>query len=273
MKRLLSRKPKHHPLRDCLQVIGAVVVGALLLKIFVLDAVYIPSRSMERTLLPGDFVIVSKLVNGTGTSSHSPFAQAGFPFFTLPSLKQIGRGDVVVFEFPEDYESNQKSLYFVKRCVALSGDVVRIDDGKLFINGELVNHYRAHESDFGPIRIPKKGDIIALSDQTYAEWSDIIRREGHTIEQFSSAGFLIDGKPATHYRVEKDYFFVLGDNLNESYDSRSWGFLPVENVVGKAIIVYWSMDPSSRHGVVDRLSSIRWNRIGTLISQQESFRQ
>ncbi|MBI4547233.1 MAG: signal peptidase I [Ignavibacteriae bacterium] len=261
------RQLGRHRLRGSIQIFVVVIVLATMLKMFVVDAVHIPSRSMENTLLAGDFVLVSKLVSGMRIPAQYSFARTGFPLFSLPGVQGVERGDIVVFTLPLD-ESEQKSVYFVKRCVALAGDMVHIQDGYLYVNGQLVRNYRNQETDFGPITAPKQGDIVRLNETMYAELSTFIHREGHTIHRTISSGFLIDGKPATHYRVEKDYCFVLGDNLSESYDSRSWGFLPVEYVIGKAIIVYWSMDPSLEKGISTIPSSIRWDRIGTLLISQ-----
>jgi signal peptidase I len=82
----------------------------------------------------------------------------------------------------------------------------------------------------------------------------------------STSEIIIDNKPVSSYTIEKNYLFVLGDNLNHSYDSRYWGFLPEENIIGKAMMVYWSrsqLKPS--RGFSGFLSSIRWNRIGRFV--------
>lgn len=260
----------------------------MVLKAFVLDAVVIPSSSMEKTLLPGDFILVNKL-NYEKISLHGGNnVQAVLPF--LPSLikKSVQPGDVIVFNFPAASRKtilNENDL-LVKRCIAKSGDVVQIHKGKLLVNDSRVaflpfqrdgeEKYSSHEffppssnytfHEYGPVRVPKKGDIIHLTKESFAEWKNFIRAEGHSVSESSTGNFFIDGKQQLFYIVEKNYLFTLGDNYYHSYDSRFWGFLPEENVVGKAAFVYWSLD-SRRDGkeASDLFKSVRWDRIGTLI--------
>jgi signal peptidase I len=119
--------------------------------------------------------------------------------------------------------------------------------------------------NWGPIRIPKIGDIIGLTIANSKEWETFIRREGHTIA-IEDQTILIDGKQASTYTVEKDYCFGMGDNRNNSEDSRYWGFVPMESIIGTPMIVYWSWDTG--RPITDffkKVASIRWSRIGTII--------
>ncbi len=247
-------------LRDGVGVLLLAILGAVILKIFVVDAIHVPSRSMEGTLLEGDYVLVNKLIYGAKTPRHIPFVKSDFSFFQLPPLRSIERGDVVVFEFPEP--GLESPAFFVKRCAAISGDVIEVHDGLLFVDGKNASRQpgaRGNQvlgADFGPVNIPRAGDFLELTNDTKTIWRDIIAKEGHRISTGPSSEILIDGHPASTYRVEKNYLFVLGDNSRHSYDSRCWGLLPEENVVGEAMLVYWSMS---------ELSSIRWERIGTLV--------
>jgi signal peptidase I len=127
--------------------------------------------------------------------------------------------------------------------------------------------YRGFTRDsWGPLRIPKEGDVIPLNDSTIVMYRIFIMREGHQVER-QGEFFLVDGKPATTYRVERDYLFGMGDNRNNSEDSRYFGFIPKENVVGTPLIVYWSWDPSYHFfsELGEKLGSIRWSRIFTTI--------
>ncbi|MBI1804148.1 MAG: signal peptidase I [Ignavibacteriae bacterium] len=233
------------------------------MKIFVLGAIHVPSRSMEGTLLDGDYVLVNKLIYGARVPQHLPFTRSEFPLVHVPALRRVERGDVVVFEFPVERTTAQSPTYFVKRCVAVGGDKIAVRDGSLFVNEKkIVERQRPGDlgeffaEDLGSTTIPRSGDIIELTSETKMIWKDIVRKDGHRLSLGHSSETFIDGKQATTYRVEKNYLLVLGDNIAHSYDSRHWGFLSEENVVGEAMMVYWSVSPSA---------VIRWERIGKFV--------
>jgi signal peptidase I len=247
-------------------IVLVAVGAALVLNVFVIGAIHVPSASMEATLLSGDFVFVNKLIYGARSPKYLPFSQSAFPFFRLPKLRDIDRGDVLVFELPANHSESfsPRRPYFVKRCVAVAGDTLELRADKLFINGDQFRLPGSRRRDsqsmesenYGPRVVPKRGEYVRLTGESYAEWTGVIRDEGHSIEKDRHGAVLIDGKPADGYTIERNYLFVIGDNLHHSYDSRSWGFLPEENVIGEATVVYWSVDPSS---------GIRWSRLGSLV--------
>jgi signal peptidase I len=109
--------------------------------------------------------------------------------------------------------------------------------------------------------------VIPISPATIDRWESLIQEEGHVVSRSPEGEVRIDGVPAPTYRIEKNYFFVLGDNRDDSIDSRQWGYVPDDAIVGRAMLVYWSWDESSpaRNAFVSRLLSVRWPRIGTLI--------
>lgn len=123
-----------------------------------------------------------------------------------------------------------------------------------------------NRDNYGPLKIPAKGDVITVTKDNYFTWDTFIKREGHRIELKSDGQIIIDGKQTNNYTVQKNYYFAMGDNRDNSLDSRFWGFVPRENIIGKGLIIYWSWDaniPFSRIG--DLLSSIKWERVGKLI--------
>ena len=254
---------------DGYQVVLFALAGALLIKLFVLDAVYVPSRSMEGTLRTGDYVLVNKLLYGARLPGASAPAQSGLSAFHLPGLAPLSRGDVVVFELPAGAfpDARVERVTFVKRCVALPGDEVRIVAGGVIVNGlplETGTDMHDPRVSFGPIRIPRRGDVVPLGRSTPKALLQIIQDEGHEIATRGDS-VLIDGAASAEYRIGEEYVFVLGDNLNHSYDSRSWGFLPRKNIIGNAMLVYWSVDHSSEHSDRGSVASIRWDRIFSLI--------
>lgn len=235
-----------------LGILFVTIIAGLLLKMFVIDAFVVPSASMEPTLLAGDYVFVNKMIYGARIPRFFYFLHID----RFPGIRNIDRGDVLFFEFPD---SSSPHTYFVKRCAGIAGDTLVSRGQHLYLNGALIQSIPSGGmvwNEDAKITIPRKGDIVSLSPATNQGYMDIIRREGHRIE-VTSDSVLLDGTMATQYKFRKDYLFVLGDNIDHSYDSRSWGFLPVENVEGKAMMIYLSRDFQE--------SRIRWNRIGKFV--------
>jgi signal peptidase I len=180
------------------------------------------------------------------------------------------RGDIIVFEFPgfRDQIEPDEFQYYIKRCVAIAGDTLEVSGRKVLLNGleqplppnvkfegydgGSQDRFRTFpegagftRDNWGPMRVPKRGDVIPLNDSTFYMYRVFIMREGHRIEQ-QGERFVIDGKTVASYTVERDYCFGMGDNRDNSLDSRYWGFIPVENVAGKAWMVLWSSAGSDR---------------------------
>lgn len=257
----------------------------------------VPTGSMERTVLAGDYVFVNKLVYGPSTPQIIPFINQPLPFYKTPPLMDPEQGDVIVFIFPGNRDQAEPTNfeYYLKRCVAVSGDVLEIKSRRVYVNGKefmlpekgqfmamsdeaRIGSYANDRvrtfppgkgwtrDDYGPLTIPSEGDVIELNRGNIREWATFIRREGHAVDERK---LLIDGQPASTYTVERDYVFGMGDNRDNSLDSRFWGFIPKQDVVGTPMIVYWSWEPDSPYrqlSFFERLSTIRWSRIGTIIN-------
>jgi signal peptidase I len=274
------------------KMILITVFAAIFLKTFVLDAYRIPSASMENTLHKGDFLIVNKLAFGLRTPRHIPFLSHDIPPLTLPLFSRVRRGDVMVFEFPggRDELTTVGHVNYIKRCIGLSGDTVEIRAGLVFVNKSLIplspngipTGHPSRSADqyvpeiypegssfsdvnYGPIIVPKREDILTLDPKSISWWCILIEREGHTVWTTTDR-ILIDGVETSTYRIQQNYYFVLGDNRDNSKDSRYWGFVPEDHLIGEALFVYWSWDPEIPvSNISEKLSTIRWNRIGTLI--------
>lgn len=247
---------------------------------------------MENTLEVGDFLLVNKLAYGLHTPRRIPFTATSLPSFDLSFFRSVHRGDVIVFEFPgNQFEVKpSESVNYIKRCIGLPGDTIEIRFGKVLVNGNetsfpLHSISAAHAADktfrrntemfpegsafndvnYGPIVVPKRGDILKINPSTFSRWHIFIEREGHTV-QIKADTILIDGTPASTYHMRQNYYFVLGDNRDNSLDSRYWGFVPDDHLIGEAIFIYWSWDPEVPvYSISEKYSTIRWNRIGTLI--------
>jgi signal peptidase I len=247
------------------------IAVALTLKVFVVEAYRIPTSSMEQSLLVGDFLLVNKLAYGLRTPRYVPFTGKAIPAFSIPMFTSVKRGEVIVFEYPGSREQfgEGEPVYFVKRCVGLPGDRVEIRSGDVYVNDRRTETPRKAllaSDDYTARRVPSKGQLINLDPSSVEEWKPIVLREGHEVSADEHGAIFVDGKPERTYRIEQDYFFVMGDNRENSLDSRFWGFVPGKNIVGEAFLVYWSWDPKLPvKGLVEKFKSIRWERIGKFV--------
>jgi signal peptidase I len=256
------------------KILLVVFFSALFLKVFFVDAYFVPSQSMENTLLPGDYVFVNKFIYGAKTPKYFPFTNKAIPQIKFPAIRDIQTGDIIVFELPgnKDEIRRPKPEYYMKRVIACPGDTFSINETGFFINSRHIairsdefpdKNREENISDiffyelgfrkykFGPIRIPKSGDTLQLDYNNISLWKIFIEREGHKAE-CKGLKVYIDNVESGYHIINRDYCFVIGDNLSASIDSRYWGFLPVENIIGKVMVVYWSMDSDG----------IRFPRIG-----------
>ncbi len=269
-------KPEKKHSREWFEALIIAAIIATLLRVFVVESYRIPTGSMESTLLAGDFLFVNKYVYGP----KIPFTD-----IRLPGVKTVDRGDIIVFKFPKD-----RSLNYIKRCVAVPGDTLEIHGQQLSINKKpsplpphaqfigsrmaardgdymIFPQYSDYNKDnYGPLRIPRKGDVVRLTPGTYPLYSSLIADEGHDVSLQGRTVF-IDGSPVQNYTVQSNYYFAMGDNRDNSLDSRFWGFLPEKDIVGQALMVYWSWNPdlSIFTDLVSKISSIRLQRTGLIV--------
>lgn len=271
-------------------IVGAIIV-VMIINGAAIASFVVPTGSMEKTVMTGDFLFVNKFVYGPTTPQVIPIVNIPLPYLKLPGFWEPEKGDVIVFVYPggrEDVEP-EEFQYYLKRCVATAGDTLQIINKKLMVNGELqelpehgqfdpyaaVDPYDKFRTfpkgkgwtkdNYGPIVIPGKDHKIKLSPGNIEAWRIFIMREGHEVRSDGKSVF-IDGKKTSEYTVERDYCFGMGDNRDHSSDSRYWGFVPVENVVGSPLIVYWSWDTNLPLAqIFDKIASTRLNRIGTII--------
>ena len=250
IKTISEEQPAAAPARTrrglySLQSLAGTIVIAVFVITFVVQAFQIPSESMEKTLLIGDYLLVDKAHYG-----HSRWWSWLLPY------RPIRRQDIIVFRYPVNPRQ-----HFVKRVVAVPGDHVRLVNKHVYVNG-------------------------LRQDDDYATfnwaWRDRFR------DNFPDGGFYGDRISAKWFlqaqRLMDDgelilpegSYFVLGDNRDDSYDSRYWGFVPQENVVGRPLVIYWSMDRSETAmagrqrsdklssltvSVMQLLSGLRWHRM------------
>lgn len=232
----LSRFAKSK-LRQNVEALVFAVALALLIRTFVFQPFKIPSGSMIPTLLVGDHLLVNKFIYGT----KIPFTdKVIFP------IEKIKRGDVIVFTYPNtEHDPSKNGIYYIKRVVGISGDRIDLDGRQLVINGQKV-----------PLEFT--GSYV---DERNGEQFD---EYGEDLFGYKHTAIFRKGRESTNKGsfipvsvVPEGYVFVMGDNRDNSQDSRFWGFVPVENIAGKAFLIHWSWDFDSP----DFQNKVRWNRI------------
>lgn len=195
---------------ESIQSLAGTIVIAVFVVTFIVQAFQIPSESMENTLLIGDYLLVDKLHYGSDR----------FWGHVLP-YEKVKRGDIIVFHYPV-----HPVEHFVKRVVGIPGDRIRLIDRTVYVNGTALSepyvHYsRPHDAfrdEFPRLDVPY---VPSLN----GNWSKQMEK-------------LVDDNQLI---VPEDNYFVMGDNRDDSLDSRYWGFVPQENIVGRPLVIYWSM--------------------------------
>ncbi len=222
------KKKEKSQLRETVEAIVVAFVIAIVIRTFVIQAFKIPSGSMIPTLLIGDHILVNKFL--LGNPVDVPFSN--IHLFRMPGLRKPQRGDVIVFKYPEDPTRD-----FIKRVIGIEGDVIESKDKILYVNGrKLIETYVQHVDNN---MIPAGRECI------YDEGVGFPPNSTNCRDNFGPL------------KVPKGSVFVMGDNRDESYDSRFWRFVDLSLIKGKAIIIYWSWDNDN--------TWVRFNRIGRLI--------
>ncbi|MFB3147432.1 MAG: signal peptidase I [Thermodesulfobacteriota bacterium] len=224
-------------LRQNIEALAFAILLALIIRTFVFQPFKIPSGSMIPTLLVGDHLLVNKFVYGT----KIPFTDIEiFP------IEKIKRGDVIVFTYPNNERDPSKNgLYYIKRVVGLPGDEIDLNGRNLYINGGKVPI--EYEGTYADKRNSEQFD--EYREDLFGEEHTVIFRKG---KENTNRGSYI---PVT--KVPEGSVFVMGDNRDNSQDSRFWGFVPIENIAGRAFIIHWSWDFANP----DILNKVRWDRI------------
>lgn len=256
-------------------------------QIFFISSFKIPSDSMEPELINGDNILVNKLILGPRLfNAFALLKGEQVPINRLPGIRSVKRNDVLVFNFPHPKDWNKIEMdfmkYYIKRCIAIPGDSLFIKNGFYHLKNseEAIGIYdaqflfsqRENETipenvfrafpfdstipwnikDFGPLYIPRKGDKVPLNRHTAILYRKLIEWEQKKKVDIQDDKVYIDDQLTTCYEFLTNYYFMAGDKIENSQDSRYWGLLPEPYIVGKAWIIWSSIDKSSNR--------TRWNR-------------
>ena len=357
-KREKKPKKKKSEVRSWIDAIGFAVIAATILRTFLIEAYTIPTSSMEKSMLIGDFLFVSKVAYGPRVpmtpiafplvhhtmpigNGKSYTEAVKLPYHRMKGLGEIERNDCVVFNWPAETLGRpvDKKENYVKRCVGVPGDKIELIDAQLMVNdapqeepegmkkqwhynvstkgtglnpnilyekyditeggyGRNKNEYnltltnesrdalqnftnvtsvkRQYEKggiyadyifphdknfkwnvdNFGPITVPAAGETVSITTENLSIYKDIIERYENNKLEVVAGEIYINDKVATTYTFAMDYFWMMGDNRHNSADSRFWGFVPENHIVGKALFVWMSWDKNAKG-----LNKIRWNRL------------
>lgn len=356
---------------EWLSSIVFAIVAATIVHTYIMQPYTIPTSSLEKSLLIGDFLFVSKFHYGARvpmTTVAAPMVhdtlplikvksylnKPQLPYLRIPGFQKIKRNDIVVFSWPVDtveyffQKTNRKirkpvdkKSNYVKRCVAVPGDSLKIIDGDIYINGALSvmpdrarpqyfydvntggntinvntlqNKYHVREGgrlpdgnyvlnlaeedarllsknpvvktmnkrlapkgegedvfpndpklmwnkdNFGPVYIPGKGKTVQLDKNSIGFYKQIIREYEKNEIELVGDQVMINGAPASSYTFKQDYYWMMGDNRHNSEDSRYWGYVPFDHVVGKPVFIWFSWNSQGKG-----LEKVRWERLFTTV--------
>ncbi len=348
--------------RSWIDAIGFAIIAATILRTFLIEAYTIPTSSMEKSMLIGDFLFVSKVAYGPrvpmtpiavplvhhtvpffGIKSYSESLK--FPYHRMKGIGKIKRNDCVVFNWPAEKLGRpiDKKENYVKRCVGIPGDILELTESELIVNGtaqelfkgvknqwhyklmtngtglnpnilrekyditeggrgrnrneynlSLTNenrdalasfsnissikrkvekkgvfanyifphneNYAWNIDNFGPIKIPEAGAKVDLTITNLLIYKDIIERYENNKLEIIDNQIYINDKLSENYVFKMNYYWMMGDNRHNSADSRFWGFVPENHIVGKALFIWMSWDKNAKG-----LKKVRWNRLFTSV--------
>ncbi len=312
-------------MREWVNAILLALIVVVIIRVFLAEAFTVPTPSMEKVLLPGDFILVSKLNYGP----RVPFTN-----IRIPGYSTIQHNDVIVFNYPtEDENLIELRSHYVKRCIALPGDTLEIRKSRVYINSvpamdtenlRFNYHIKTNKNGlsetgldsmgiteggkiskngdysfsltckeagwiqhapnvihsevfcekqgfyadyifpntesihwntdwFGPVFVPKKGDSVRLTASVLPLYKRVIEVYEHNQIVSRTDSVFINDKYSAWYVFKADYYFMMGDNRHNSSDSRFWGFVPENHIVGKAVAILFSLNKN-------RKGSSRWGR-------------
>ena len=269
-------------------IIVLVIIFFLLQQIMTFTSFSIPTDSMQPTLQPGDNILVNKSIMGARIFNIWEAAEEKeVEIHRLPGLGKVKRNDVLVFHYPYPHKNDSLSMhllkYYVKRCIALPGDTMGIRKGHYYIKGidEPIGNIQAQKrieklqkenargivmdaypwdkyidwtiQDFGPLHVPARGQTVVMDSTAVKLYRNLIEWEQKEKLTFQGKEIFLGDSLIHEYRFRENYYFMGGDYMENSKDSRYWGLLPEPYIVGVATRIWKSVDKST--------GKIRWDRV------------
>jgi signal peptidase I len=273
---------------NLLLFICILILFCLLLQVTAVATFRIPTDSMQPTLLPGDNILVNKTIMGARIFNLWEAAEdKEVAIHRLPGLGKVKRNDVLVFHFPYPHSNDSLSMhllkYYVKRCIALPGDTMGIKQGYYYVKGinEPIGNVEAQErialldkddargivmetypwdryinwtiQDFGPLHVPAAGQTVAMDSTAVKLYRKLIEWEQKKPLTWEGNRVYLGDSLIREYRFRENYYFMGGDNMENSKDSRYWGLLPESYIVGVATRIWKSVDRWT--------DEVRWDRV------------
>ena len=260
----------------------------IVLRIIVFTLFSVPTDSMQPALHPGDNILVNKSIMGARIFNIWDAAEEKeVEIHRLPGLGKVKRNDVLVFHYPYPHKNDSLSMhllkYYVKRCIALPGDTMGIRKGHYYIKGvnESIGNIEAQKrieklqkenargivmdaypwdkyinwtiQDFGPLHVPARGQTVVMDSTAVKLYRNLIEWEQKEKLTFQGKEIFLGDSLIHEYRFRENYYFMGGDYMENSKDSRYWGLLPEPYIVGVATRIWKSVDKS--------MGKIRWDRV------------
>lgn len=241
----MNDKIKRYSKKGCSIVLGIILIIQIYItiRIYWIASCVIPTPSMSPTLIKGDYIIANLQIPGRRILEEKGDSAEGLNAHRQKGIRPIRKNDVVVFNFPyaerEDKMVLSMKLFYCKRCVAVPGDSY-----SFYKNGVPDTWY-----------IPGRGDTVVLTPANYIHYSKCIEYETDKPVVLKNDSVYWGDSPLKQYCFQRNYYFMCGDNTEDSYDSRYWGLLPEDFILGVGRFIWFSKDQSN--------GKIRWERIFT----------
>ncbi|GHT49403.1 signal peptidase I [Bacteroidia bacterium] len=262
-------------LRFGVKIFVIAIVLAIVLRVFLFASFKIPSGSMEPAIMTGDYIIVNKQIPGPRiVKNFFSLSNGEKPLIKrIKGYRTIKRNDVLVFNLPyQDGIQLNLNLYYAKRCVAIPGDTFYIDNGiyKVKNSTDRLGNYENQSAvsqredstfqpviyncfpidpayhwtikHFGPLYVPKKGDTLLLDTFNIKVYQNPVSYETGKLITIENSHILLGDSIIDNYTFQLNYYFMAGDFVFDSRDSRYWGLLPEDHIVGKASVIWQSKD-------------------------------